>query len=676
MLGPLLVLTSLAPAASALELGPIGPGQILEPIKLPPILLKQCLSFTNLVQGQTHSSPLSLGDWSIQNTSGGFFYSDFDGAPGAEFWWKNAATVTLPGPAQSVTLELMHHGGAVRIEALNSNDAVIDLGVGGAAQNVVESFTFSKANEAITQLWIGPTGRELAIKSLCYIPAAPKPLADLSVSITGPTTAIAGQDLGPDLTVVVTNNGTAEAIGTVEAGASGYMLDIVLSTGTNLPVAFATYSATWTDGGLLLGGRISTTTTLAPGASKTYKVGAKIPADTPYGTYCLGGVIDPGKKITESDETNNTVCHMIELKKPLPDLQVQITGPSKALPGQMIDLKIGVTNVGNAPATGATAGDPNVGYNIDLLLSTDQSFPPSWAVYSPAYTEDVLLLGGRVANTPTLAPGGYAEFLPSVKIPSDTPPGIYCLAAIVDPGHKVEKANALTNWACQSLQIEQEASPKPGKPPVTPPEPKTPEPCQSAPFVDVPADHPACAAIKHLVAAKVVNGLSPTEYGPEQPVTRAEMAKLLVSALGLPVMQWAPTAFSDVSGHWAFAGGWGQRAAYAGIINGYPDLTFRPDLPVQRAEAIRMAAGAALAPCLCGPAPWLKPIASPALQNLTDVPADAWYRDWVILALRADLLGPASPYALLTGPLFEGEKEMTRAEAALLLANLLAVRGR
>ncbi|NIR47806.1 hypothetical protein GWO43_05075 [candidate division KSB1 bacterium] len=67
---------------------------------------------------------------------------------------------------------------------------------------------------------------------------------------------------------------------------------------------------------LLKGGRISRTHNLAPGESKAYSLftpALPIPADTPHDEYCLGAVVDPGKKVAESNEGNNTACHTISI---------------------------------------------------------------------------------------------------------------------------------------------------------------------------------------------------------------------------------------------------------------------------------------------------------------------------------------------------------------------------
>ena len=94
-------------------------------------------------------------------------------------------------------------------------------------------------------------------------------------------------------------------------------------------------------------------------------------------------------------------------------------------------------------------------------------------------------------------------------------------------------------------------------------------------------------AVTVLSAIGVVNGYADGTYKPEKVVTRAEMAKLLIVALGMDeYVKGTYTSFSDVKNHWANS--YIAYAASMGIIEGYPDGTFRPDNTVTYQEAITM----------------------------------------------------------------------------------------
>lgn len=147
---------------------------------------------------------------------------------------------------------------------------------------------------------------------------------DLIVEISGPSTINAGNS--PETVIVeVKNVGNATAPGTLTKGdqinSDGYMIDIVLSSDNHLPIQFALVSDTFREDMLLKGGRISRTQDLAHSESKTYTFSAPallIPADTPQGEYCLGAVVDSGKRVEESNEVNNTACHNISISQEEP----------------------------------------------------------------------------------------------------------------------------------------------------------------------------------------------------------------------------------------------------------------------------------------------------------------------------------------------------------------------
>lgn len=140
---------------------------------------------------------------------------------------------------------------------------------------------------------------------------------DLRVEISGPAHVRAGDDVEALMRIVASNQGDAPAPGTLDPDTAGYMVDLVLSRDSILPVRWAAVSPTFTEDMLLAGGRISRTMRLAPGESRAVSEGeASIAADTPPGRYCLGAVIDPGTRVAESDENNNTACHWIEVEAP------------------------------------------------------------------------------------------------------------------------------------------------------------------------------------------------------------------------------------------------------------------------------------------------------------------------------------------------------------------------
>jgi len=94
-------------------------------------------------------------------------------------------------------------------------------------------------------------------------------------------------------------------------------------------------------------------------------------------------------------------------------------------------------------------------------------------------------------------------------------------------------------------------------------------------------------AVDALMSLGIVNGYTDGSYKPENTVTRAEMAKLLVTALGHgDLAQGSESSFKDAKGKWY--DGFVAMAAGLELVTGYPDGTFKGDNPVSYQEAIVM----------------------------------------------------------------------------------------
>lgn len=104
-------------------------------------------------------------------------------------------------------------------------------------------------------------------------------------------------------------------------------------------------------------------------------------------------------------------------------------------------------------------------------------------------------------------------------------------------------------------------------------------------FNSVLADEAADA----LSAQGILEGDGSGQLRLEEPVTRAEFAKMLVESLGIETSE--PVDFKDIH-----ADDWYYtvicRAAAAGIVNGFEDGTVRPDDPVTYEQAVKMALAA------------------------------------------------------------------------------------
>ena len=102
-------------------------------------------------------------------------------------------------------------------------------------------------------------------------------------------------------------------------------------------------------------------------------------------------------------------------------------------------------------------------------------------------------------------------------------------------------------------------------------------------YSDVSAGQWYNNAVSTMTRAGIVNGYPDGTFRPNEPITRAEMAKIIALFAKLDK---STDRFPDAAGHWAEA--YIRLAAGNGWIEGYPDGTFRPNQSITRAETVTM----------------------------------------------------------------------------------------
>lgn len=107
---------------------------------------------------------------------------------------------------------------------------------------------------------------------------------------------------------------------------------------------------------------------------------------------------------------------------------------------------------------------------------------------------------------------------------------------------------------------------------------------QGAPFTDLTSVSWAEEAITELYKKGIVSGRTANSFDPNAPVTRAELIKMLVSALDLPVNS-VSTSFKDVEPSSWYAGYISAAEAY-GLTNGDEKGNFNPEKPISRQDAV------------------------------------------------------------------------------------------
>ena len=169
------------------------------------------------------------------------------------------------------------------------------------------------------------------------------------------------------------------------------------------------------------------------------------------------------------------------------------------------------------------------------------------------------------------------------------------------------------------------------------------------PFTDVDENHWADGPIQYLVDQGVAGGYADGSFRPDQNVTRAQFAKMLVGAMGWPLVTPPTPTFSDVpAGYWAYS--YIETAAAHGVIGGYSDGSFRPDAGITRAQVAKMlylARGWQMDP--------------PQQGSFSDVSAGDWFYVYAEAASSAEVM---SGYADHT---FRPNLPTTRAQAAKIL---------
>ncbi|NLK08458.1 MAG: S-layer homology domain-containing protein [Firmicutes bacterium] len=168
--------------------------------------------------------------------------------------------------------------------------------------------------------------------------------------------------------------------------------------------------------------------------------------------------------------------------------------------------------------------------------------------------------------------------------------------------------------------------------------------------------------IESLVQDGVINGYPDNTFRPENPISRAEFAKVLANAF-----HFEPSGrgdFPDIRGHWA------EKDINAliekNIIQGYPDGTFKPNAQISRAEMVTMLIRAVRLDGDFGAHQfdWW--------PSFEDVPETHWAHDQVEIASRLGIV----PSIFLTR--FQPEKAANREETAAMIRTakeLITVQG-
>jgi hypothetical protein len=172
----------------------------------------------------------------------------------------------------------------------------------------------------------------------------------------------------------------------------------------------------------------------------------------------------------------------------------------------------------------------------------------------------------------------------------------------------------------------------------------------------------AAKSIQTLFTKEVINGYPDGSFKPDQPITRAEFAKLVARAYNYqPASQ---GYFSDTSGNWAKT--FISSVINHKVMNAFPDGTFKPQEQLNRAQIATM-----LTRIIQLGKPEEKYNKWPT--SFTDVPADNWAFQNIAIANKLGLFPPSYKSE------FHPNQLVTRAESAWMIdaiSNLAVSKGK
>ncbi|WP_088830362.1 fibronectin type III domain-containing protein [Paenibacillus tyrfis] len=173
--------------------------------------------------------------------------------------------------------------------------------------------------------------------------------------------------------------------------------------------------------------------------------------------------------------------------------------------------------------------------------------------------------------------------------------------------------------------------------------------------------HWAQQAVNDMGSRLVVSGVGQGAFHPDQDITRAEFAAILIRGLGLKAKE-GGQSFSDVERKDWFAGAVGTAYAY-NLISGFEDGTFRPNEKITREQAMTIMARAMT---ITGLGAKTSPTAQPLLNSFADAgTVSDWAKSGISDALQSGLLSGRS------GTELAPKAFITRAEVAVIVQRLL-----
>jgi uncharacterized repeat protein (TIGR01451 family) len=234
----------------------------------------------------------------------------------------------------------------------------------------------------------------------------PVTTADMAATVSAPTGQLPDTDLEFSITIANGGPGAADATLTDEVPADTTFVSFEQTSGP--PFSCTTPGV----GG---SGTISCSMASLPsGASATFTLVVHVDPATPAGTFVTDTATVSTSANDPNSENNEGVASTLVGSA---DLSTTMAGPSSAHAGEIVSYTVGVANAGPDPASAVVLALPLPVHMT--FVSFSQASGPTFTVSEPA----VGGTGSVTASTSSLGSGASAQFLLTLTIGGDTPPG-------------------------------------------------------------------------------------------------------------------------------------------------------------------------------------------------------------------------------------------------------------
>jgi len=176
------------------------------------------------------------------------------------------------------------------------------------------------------------------------------------------------------------------------------------------------------------------------------------------------------------------------------------------------------------------------------------------------------------------------------------------------------------------------------------------------PFPDVDIFHHNYKAISYLKSQGVINGFSDGTFGPELEISRCEFLKIVIEAENIIVDTTQEKAFPDLdSSFWCNR--YAYKAKHMGVVQGDEKGSFNPQKTISRIESLKL----------------LFLLKNETVPNIDesyylDVPKETWFAPYVKKATSANIIAGKEPQ------IFGINEKVSRAQMAEMIYRLLVMK--